>query len=355
MGAHQSKHRDEDHVCPVHDLAENASSPLYGDTSFYDFNKILSGSCATFACGIMLVHIIRHANHLSNPGEQVKIMRIALLIPLNSLFSFLSICYPAAKVYLLPWLDVFQAHALASFFLLMCEFVSPSDDQRTIFFAAMAIPDKKAPDGGQDGLAWYRKRWILIFQYPVVAFAAAVLTDVTEAIGIYCQYETKPYWAKLWITVARDISVAMAIFSVIAFAITLRPHLAGKKPLAKLIAFKLIVALSFVQDLTFWILDIAKALKPTSTLTYADLHMGIPSMLSCIEMVPICLLIAWVYPLSPYLLRCGRDRRTPAAERGRATVDYPRSYQGGPLGVWGLLAILSPRENIECLVFAFRM
>lgn len=105
-------------------------------------------------------------------------------------------------------------------------------------------------------------------------------------------------------------------------------------------------------QLTFWILDIANALKPTPTLTYADLHMGIPSMLSCIEMVPICLLMAWAYPLSPYLLRRGRP---PAAERGRATVDYPRSYyQGGPLSVWGLLAMLSPREHIEGLVFAFR-
>lgn len=40
----------------------------------------------------------------------------------------------------------------------MCEFVSSSDDQWTIFFAAMAIPDKKVPDGRQDGLAWYRVR-----------------------------------------------------------------------------------------------------------------------------------------------------------------------------------------------------
>ena len=41
--------------------------------------------------------------------------------------------------------------------------------------------------------------WILIFQYPVVALAVAVLTDITEAAGVFCDFETKPYFAKIWV------------------------------------------------------------------------------------------------------------------------------------------------------------
>ena len=85
-------------------------------------------------------------------------MRVATLIPLYSLFSFLSICFPYARVYLHPWLDVFQSQALVSFFLLMCEFVSPSHDQRDIFFAALTVRDKKSPDGTRGSLEWYRVR-----------------------------------------------------------------------------------------------------------------------------------------------------------------------------------------------------
>ena len=83
-------------------------------------------------------------------------MKIGCLIPFYSIFSFLSICFPKAYVYLDPWLDVFQSVALGSFFLLMCEFVSPSAEQRDVFFAALKVPDKKAAGGTGGGLVWYR-------------------------------------------------------------------------------------------------------------------------------------------------------------------------------------------------------
>jgi Organic solute transporter Ostalpha len=85
-------------------------------------------------------------------------MRIAGLIPLYSIFSFLSICFPDAFVYLAPWIDLFQAIALGSFFLLMCEFVSPSSEQRDIFFAALVVPGKKGATAAEHGIPWYRVR-----------------------------------------------------------------------------------------------------------------------------------------------------------------------------------------------------
>jgi hypothetical protein len=39
----------------------------------------------------------------------------------------------------------------------------------------------------------------MIFQYPVVALFASLATDITEAASIYCQYVSKPYFAKLWV------------------------------------------------------------------------------------------------------------------------------------------------------------
>jgi Organic solute transporter Ostalpha len=83
-------------------------------------------------------------------------MKIACLIPFYSILSTLSVCFPKAHVYLDPWLEVFQSVALGSFFLLMCEFVSPSEKQRDVFFAALKVPDKKAGSGTRDGLIWYR-------------------------------------------------------------------------------------------------------------------------------------------------------------------------------------------------------
>jgi hypothetical protein len=43
----------------------------------------------------------------------------------------------------------------------------------------------------------------MIFQYPVVALGAAVATDITQAAGVYCEYVSKPYFAKLWVSLRR--------------------------------------------------------------------------------------------------------------------------------------------------------
>jgi hypothetical protein len=81
-------------------------------------------------------------------------MRVSSLIPLYSIFSLLSICFPKAKVYLLPWLEVFQSISLSAFFLLMCDYISPSQKQRDVFFAGFTYQDKKK--GDVNGLMWFR-------------------------------------------------------------------------------------------------------------------------------------------------------------------------------------------------------
>lgn len=85
-----------------------------------------------------------------------RIMRISLLVPFYSFFCFLSICFPTANVYLEPWLEVFQANSLCAFFLLMCDFISPSSEKRSDFFAKMTVLDKKSQAGKVGGLSWFR-------------------------------------------------------------------------------------------------------------------------------------------------------------------------------------------------------
>lgn len=88
-------------------------------------------------------------------------MRISCLLPLYSIFSFLSICFPNLYVYLIPWLELFQAIALSTFFLLLCEYVAPSEERRELFFASFTPPmrKRKSNKSGQNaGLVWYSVR-----------------------------------------------------------------------------------------------------------------------------------------------------------------------------------------------------
>lgn len=158
--------------------------------TFYTFDMILGGASAAFAVIAIFLHLLNHATHLSVPREQLKyiphyrlyvapfcrarfslltyfnlsrIMRVALLVPSYSIICFLCICLPNAAVYLLPWLDVFTASCLAAYFLLLCEYVSPHDHGRDLFFSTIELKDKRARKQGMDGAKWFRVRSFLGF------------------------------------------------------------------------------------------------------------------------------------------------------------------------------------------------
>ncbi|KAJ5966507.1 hypothetical protein N7481_013221 [Penicillium waksmanii] len=203
---------------------------------------------------------------------------ICILLPLYTITSFLSICFPQAYTSLAPWLDAFQEVALGSFFLLLCEFISKdSATEIDIFFVAFEAPQKKGKPY-MIGLEWFRKQWIAIFQYPVVALGVAITTDITQTAGIYCLESNKPYYAHLWLTIISIISVAFAVMSVLNFYRGLRQCLSGHKPLSKLLAFKLVVEPILSRK--------SNTLNPTAKLSYADVNIGIPNLIICLQMVP---------------------------------------------------------------------
>jgi hypothetical protein len=85
-----------------------------------------------------------------------RITKICILLPLYTITSFLSVCFPHAYTSLKPWLDVFQAVALGSFFLLLCELISKDSDTETdIFFTAFEVPQNKGKSH-LTGLKWFR-------------------------------------------------------------------------------------------------------------------------------------------------------------------------------------------------------
>ncbi|KUJ12641.1 uncharacterized protein LY89DRAFT_785951 [Mollisia scopiformis] len=288
--------------------------------SFHRFNMTLSGSCATFASLVIVGLLSMHATHLSKPNEQIKIMKIGLLIPFYSILSLLSICFPKGAVDITPWLDLVQSVALGSFFLLMCEFVSENPSQRDLFFAALVVRDKKSPSGKGGGLAWYRSRWIMIFQQLVST-----------------------------LNLVKDVSLAAAMVSVLKFYFGLRKHLTQHKPLAKLLAFKLVVITTFVLTIVFWILKDAKVLNGNSTLTYADLNIGLPNMIICVLMVPPCIFFHYVNSLGPYIIS---RNAIPADETGARRL---QRYQGGFLGGRAWIRALNPWETIKAIMFALTM
>ncbi|KFX89728.1 hypothetical protein O988_08534 [Pseudogymnoascus sp. VKM F-3808] len=336
--------------CPVHDLSEDAAMPSFGSMTFYTFDMILAGACAAFAVVAIFLHLLNHATHLSVPREQIKIMRVALLVPSYSIVCFICICIPKATVYLLPWLDVFQASCLAAYFLLLCEYVSPHDDERDLFFSTIELKDKRARKQKMNGAKWFRQRWICVFQYALISLLVAIATIVTEALGVFCQYKILPGYAKLWLAIIDSVSPTLAFVSVVFVALSIKPHMPQHRLIAKLLAAKIVVGLGFTQRIIIWILESTPVLNPTDKLTYADLNIGIPALLSCLEMVPISLLLIWAYPVGPY--KYGPSGEACERQSGDRNT---RSYQGGFLGVRAFIAVVNPIETIKGVALAFEL
>jgi hypothetical protein len=103
-------------------------------------------------------------------------------------------------------------------------------------------------------------------------------------------------------------------------------------------------------QIIFWVLESTPVLNPTDKLTYADLNIGIPALLSCLEMVPISLLVIWAYPVAPY--KYGPAGEACEREPGET---YPRTYQGGFLGVRAFIDVVNPVETAKGVVIAFQL
>ncbi|EMT71736.1 hypothetical protein FOC4_g10010253 [Fusarium odoratissimum] len=95
----------------------------------------------------------------------------------------------------------------------------------------------------------------------------------------------------------------------------------------------------------FWVLTDIGVLKETDTLTFADLHIGIPNLLICIEMAPLSLFFLWVYSWRVYVKN---------SHGSYVTMDRPgqrpRLYHGGPIGVHAWLTMIKPSGIIESIL-----
>jgi len=64
-----------------------------------------------------------------------RVIRIIFTIPVFAIVAFLSVVFNDAAIYLKPIEDLYEAFALAGFFLLLCTFVEKSDEARQTYFS----------------------------------------------------------------------------------------------------------------------------------------------------------------------------------------------------------------------------
>ncbi|MCJ1340925.1 hypothetical protein MMC09_006221 [Bachmanniomyces sp. S44760] len=279
-----------------------------------------------------------HATHLSRPSEQIKIIRVTALIPVFAIISFASIYLGVSAIYLVPWMSACESIALASFFLLVCNYVSPSVEGQNAYFQSMELPAKGAQGDSfpADGLAWFKKTRLLVCQYIGVAIFTAIVTDITQGASVYCVNSNSIHFAHIWLQVIKTISSAIAIIAIIKFTSKMNKRLPNQRLISKLVIFKLVVFLNLIQSFVFSIA--AAKFHPSNNFSYLALAVELPAILFCVEMAIISVFFHLVYSAKPY------------TNNGATTQSR---YQGGPLGIAAIGTALNPIDIGRGIVDGF--
>lgn len=272
--------------CPAPDTDGDVlvGQPVVGNMTSHTLMTILAGAAAAVTLLISVFLIWKHLHRYTEPRQQRQIVRILFTPFVYAVFSFLSVLdYNAAK-FLSPVATIYEGFALASLFLLFVEYLVPNGtwaDRRQYFNKA------QDPKSGQTSLAFYQRTHMLVFLFVIVNTVMSIVEIGSQATGDYCQTSLSPRFAHFWVLVVRNVAVVVAVMSILNFYKRFNSvaEFKAHKPILKLISFKLIVFINFVQTIIFSVLSGKNVLKGSSTLDVLDLNIGLPNILLCFEQV----------------------------------------------------------------------
>ncbi|KAH7027838.1 organic solute transporter Ostalpha-domain-containing protein [Microdochium trichocladiopsis] len=323
------------------------TQPIAGSYDFFHFNMILSGASCAFVTVTIFILMMLHIRHLSKPREQIHILRLCLFMPVYAVGTLIMVVEPNAYVYLKPWLKLLEGYALAYFFLLVCQMISPEDasDSEAMLAPLLALARQKNMNP-QALMKSYRLRWFFIYQAPIVLFIVAIVTDVAQGLKGYCGQHGHPSGSSskskvdTILSVVGIVSIMLAVYSAIKSTMMLKRELKPHKGQLKLWAFKALILLQIIQEILFLILTHVdpSPLEPSATLSYVDIEQGLPLLMILLEMVIFALFYHYAYSSSPYMIGKG-------SKMG--------GYWPGGWKVW--LEILKVNQLFHALTFGFRI
>lgn len=339
--------------------------PLWKALTFHHFGLILSATFGAIAVVIAFFLILRHATHYLKPYEQKHIIRILVMIPIYAVVSFLSYLYYKKAIYFEVLRDCYEAFAIASFFTLMCHYIAPNLHEQKEYFRNVEPKNWVWPitwmqkcSGGEDkgwlrkprsGLTWFNVVWISIFQYCFIRPFFTVVAVIAQTQGRYCSSSKDPRYAYIWVAGFEAVSVTIAMYCVVQFYIQLKDDLAPHRPFLKVLCIKLVIFFCFWQS---WIISLLTAdggpLKATDQIAGPDLRIGIPSMLTCVEMAIFAVLHLFAFPWKPYDLK----RQSPLDTTLDGYSAQPTKYAHGPARA--LLDAINPWDIIKACGRGFR-
>ena len=173
------------------------------------------------------------------------------------------------------------------------------------------VPCCCLPPWRMDNGEFVRKNKIGVLQYTVVQACCTTVTFVTQFVHKYHDSELSPNWAYMYVTVAVNVSQITALYCLVLFYHAMDEELKPIRPLPKFLCVKLVVFVSFWQDMLIAALvhfHVIHAKDSWTTYTVEDVANGIQAFLMCCEMLLAAIAHGYAFPVADYVPPPGMER-----------------------------------------------
>ncbi|XP_042981258.1 protein LAZ1-like isoform X4 [Carya illinoinensis] len=231
--------------------------------------SLVAGSFVLVTLVLSIYLLFEHLSAYKNPEEQKFLIGVILMVPCYAIESLVSLVNPSISVYCEILRDCYESFAMYCFgrYLVACL----GGEERTIeFMEREGRASSKTPlleHSSEKGtvkhpfpMNYFLKPWRLgqwfyqiikigIVQYMMIKSLSAILAVILEAFSVYCEGEFKWGCGYPYIAVVLNFSQSWALYCLVQFYTATKDELVHIKPLAKFLAFKSIVFLTWWQVL----------------------------------------------------------------------------------------------------------
>lgn len=240
--------------------------------------------------------VYSHLSYYTAPQAQTYIIRIALMAPIYSINSMLSLCFHDYSLYFDVLRDCYEAFVLYQFFALLLYyfnieatdyFPSNGDDKRLVELISSSLSDHESLNNddrtefvieepvivdttihylSQIGLAkfpipccciapsvpgnrLFNCIRLCVYQYMVVKPLLSVIAMTLHLLDLYHPGSFDWRYGYLWIMIAMNLSVIVALYYLIIFYNLTHHIIKSHRPLSKLLSIKAVLFFLFWQTI----------------------------------------------------------------------------------------------------------
>ncbi|MBA0623333.1 hypothetical protein Godav_008804, partial [Gossypium davidsonii] len=265
-----------------------------------------SAFCVVLSLHFTLQLVSQHLFYWKNPKEQKAILIIILMAPIYAAVSFVGLSdirgSKAFFMFLESVKECYEAFVIAKFMALMYSYLN-------ISISKNIVPDeiKGREIHHSFPMTLFQPRTVRLnhhtlkllkywtWQFVVIRPVCSVLMITLQLLQFY------PSWLSWTFTIILNVSVSLALYSLVAFYHVFAKELEPHKPLAKFLCIKGIVFFCFWQGVVLDILVAVGIIRANHFwLDVEHLEEALQNVLVCLEMVVFAVLQQYAYHVYPY-------------------------------------------------------